>query len=58
LSQFLTERDQTLSTAVIVHEHHWTEGADCYYCIQNRGSLIYILNVTGLVVANWVSLKP
>jgi len=30
LSQFLTERDQTLSTAVTVHEHDWTEDADCY----------------------------
>jgi len=30
LSQFLTERDQTLSVAVLVHEHNWTEGADCY----------------------------
>jgi len=30
LSQFLTEHDQILRVAVPVHEHNWTEGADCY----------------------------
>jgi len=42
---------------MLVHEHDWTEGADCYFSIQNRGSLIYILNATGLVVAKWTSLR-